>query len=59
MMTTVEEQLPEITASAEPQAPATERRELSDWQAQLLALTITIGLTTLFVLLFSWLTGSL
>lgn len=58
-MTTVEEQPPEITARAEPQASTTERRELSDWQAQLLALSITIGFITLFVLLFSWLTGSL
>jgi hypothetical protein len=58
-MTTVEERLPEITTGAETQAPAAERRELSDWQAQLLALSITIGLTTRFVLIFSWLTGSL
>jgi hypothetical protein len=35
------------------------RRELTDLQAQLLALVITIGLTALFVLVFSLLTGSL
>jgi hypothetical protein len=58
-MTTVEEQLPDIAAQADTQAPTAERRELSDWQAQLLALIITIGLATLFVLFFSWLTGSL
>lgn len=59
-MTTVEEQLHERGTTVGTQdAPAAGRRELKDWQAQLVALAITIGLTGLFVLLFSLLTGSL
>jgi hypothetical protein len=59
-MTTVKEQLREAgTAVDEQAAPTAGRRELSDLQAQLLALVITIGTCGLFVLIFSWLTGSL
>lgn len=47
---------PSLTATP-PEAKG--RRELTDTQAQLLALATTIGILALFVLLFSLLTGSL
>ena len=59
-MTSVEEQLHEQGAVPEPTATAgTGRRELKDWQAQLIALAITLGITATFVVLFSLVTGSL
>lgn len=59
-MTSVEEQLHEQGAAPEsPATTGTGRRELKDWQAQLLALAVTVGITAAFVVLFSLVTGSL
>lgn len=59
-MTTVEEQLHEQGAAPEPTATAgAVRRELKDWQAQLIAVAVTLGITAAFVVLFSFVTGSL
>lgn len=60
-MATLKEKVREAEAAgAEVQAAtAPGRRELADWQAQLLALLVTIGATALFVLAFSLLTGTL
>jgi hypothetical protein len=59
-MTTLEKQASESVVTTDAPAQATQgRRELADWQAQLLALGITIGLLSIFMLVFSLLTGSL
>jgi hypothetical protein len=59
-MSTIEKQASTSVEGAETQAaPTRGRRELTDWQAQLLALGITIGLLSLFMLVFSLLTGSM
>jgi hypothetical protein len=59
-MTALEKQASDSVGATDSPAQATEgRRELADWQAQLLALGITIGLLSLFMLVFSLLTGSI
>ena len=59
-MTTIEEQPRERGAVSEHgEAADAGRRELKDWQAQLIALAITLGITATFVVLFSLVTGSL
>ncbi|HMQ31971.1 MAG TPA: hypothetical protein PKD53_14675 [Chloroflexaceae bacterium] len=59
-MATMKERVPETKpVAAETAAPTASRREMAEWQAQLIAIACTVGMTTLLVLGFSLLTGSL
>lgn len=59
-MTVLEQQSNESAPQPDVQAaPSQARKELTDWQAQLLALGITIGLLSVFMVIFSLLTGSM